>query len=536
MAGAGRCSRPRRLRAVTPRTCACNWRVGKHYLVPAAVVIPQPDGSVYVPLRVAELVPAPREAPAEILYAVVPVLAEELEVQKRRVETGKVRLTKVVHEREVQVDEPLWREEVEVTRVPMQRVVDGPVPVREEHGTTILSVVEEVLVVEKRWMLREEIHIRHATHSRRTSHNGSRYAAKRSRWSVSLTLMNIHEGERRMAKTLVALYDTCTDAEQCGARADHGRLCPERYASGSGSHRGSARPSTRPSSGTPPMREHTWWRRSPTLACRHDEAFAYAEGVRRGGALVVVESSDEQAERGMAILQRLHPVDIHARTAQWQQEGWTGADASATTSTPRRARRPRRAAPRSRGVPRTWANQGAATRRVEGDKEVTIPVVEEEISIGTREVERGHVRIDSRVTEQPVEESVRLREEKVTVERRPVDRPATDADFAAAGKEVIEMTETAEEPVVSKRARVVEEVVVQKEVTEHTETVRGTERHTEVDVQREPETATATRRVHGPPGLCDLRHHLPGALHARPLPTVVRRIRRMSPRTAMATS
>ena len=46
------------------------------------------------------------------------------------------------------------------TRVPMQRVVEGPVPVREEHGTTILSVVEEVLVVEKRWMLREEIHIR----------------------------------------------------------------------------------------------------------------------------------------------------------------------------------------------------------------------------------------------------------------------------------------------------------------------------------------------------------------------------------------
>jgi uncharacterized protein (TIGR02271 family) len=76
------------------------------------------------------------------------------------VETGKVRLTKVVHEREAHVDEPLWREEVEVTRVPMQRVVEGPVPVREEHGTTILSVVEEVLVVEKRWMLREEIHLR----------------------------------------------------------------------------------------------------------------------------------------------------------------------------------------------------------------------------------------------------------------------------------------------------------------------------------------------------------------------------------------
>ena len=93
---------------------------------------------------------------------------------------------------------------------------------------------------------------------------------------------------------------------------------------------------------------------------------------------------------------------------------------------------------------------------------------------------------------------MRLREETVTVERRPVDRPATDADFAAAGKDVIEMTETAEEAVISKRARVVEEVVVQKEVTERTETVRGIERHTDVDVQREPETVSETRPVTTP--------------------------------------
>ena len=230
------------------------------------------------------------------------------------------------------------------------------------------------------------------------------------------------------------------------------------------------------------------------LGVPYDEAFAYAEGVRRGGALVVVESSEERAERGMAILQRLHPVNIHERTAQWQQEGWTGA-AQAHVHAGGHARRPRRAGTQGRRThPAAWHRERHSARGTE----VRIPVVEEDISIGKREVERGHVRIYSRVTEHPVEEAVRLREEKVTVERRPVDRPATDADFAAAAKEVIEMTETAEEPVVSKRARVVEEVVVQKEVTEHTETVRGTERHTEVDVQREPETATTTRRVTAP--------------------------------------
>jgi len=219
------------------------------------------------------------------------------------------------------------------------------------------------------------------------------------------------------------------------------------------------------------------------LGVPYDEAYAYTEGVRRGGALVVVESSEERAERGMAILQRLHPVNIHERTTQWQQEGWTGAEAHARTATA-----PATATPSPQERPR--APQGGTD-----DTEVRIPVVQEDISVGTREVERGHVRIASRVTEHPVEEAVRLREEKVTVERRPVDRPATEADFAAAGKEVIEMTETAEEPVVSKRARVVEEVVVQKEIAEHTETVRGTARHTEVDVQRAPEDAAATRQT-----------------------------------------
>ena len=134
---------------------------GQQILVPTDMLVQQPDGSYYLPLGLAEL---EHSGSAHSVHQdepiVVPVLMEELEVQKRPVETGKVRITKVVHERETIVDEPLWRDHVAISRVPMQRVVDGPVPVREENGTTIISVVEEVLVVEKRWMLREEIHIR----------------------------------------------------------------------------------------------------------------------------------------------------------------------------------------------------------------------------------------------------------------------------------------------------------------------------------------------------------------------------------------
>ena len=134
---------------------------GLQILVPTDMLVQQPDGSYYLPLRLAELEHYGSEHGVhQDEPLVVPVLVEELEVQQRPVETGKVRITKVVHERETIVDEPLWRDHVAISRVPMQRVVDGPVPIREENGTTIISVVEEVLVVEKRWMLREEIHIR----------------------------------------------------------------------------------------------------------------------------------------------------------------------------------------------------------------------------------------------------------------------------------------------------------------------------------------------------------------------------------------
>ena len=112
-----------------------------------------------------------------------------------------------------------------------------------------------------------------------------------------------------------------------------------------------------------------------------------------------------------------------------------------------------------------------------------IPITEEELVVGKREVDRGGVRVYKRVVEEPVSESINLREERVVVDRRPVDRAVTDADLRG-GDRVIELTETAEEAVVGKTARVVEEVRVGKEATEHTETVRDTVRHTEVEVEQ----------------------------------------------------
>jgi stress response protein YsnF len=140
----------------------------------------------------------------------------------------------------------------------------------------------------------------------------------------------------------------------------------------------------------------------------------------------------------------------------------------------------------------TWEERKDAIRYAWGktrgqsghdEAEVRIPVVEEQLQVGTRPVEYGGVRVHSRLTETPVEQQVSVREEHVRVERRRVDRPAEAADLAAFKEETIEVTETTEEPVVRKQARVVEEVVVSKEVEQHTETIRDHVRQTKVEVE-----------------------------------------------------
>jgi len=125
--------------------------------------------------------------------------------------------------------------------------------------------------------------------------------------------------------------------------------------------------------------------------------------------------------------------------------------------------------------------------------EVALPVTEEELRVGKREVQGGGVRVYSKVTEKPVQADVNLREEHVHVERRTVDRPLTEADKANAFKEgTIEVTEKSEEAVVDKQARVKEEVVVRKDVNQRTETIKDTVKRTDVQVEQIPAAGSST--------------------------------------------
>jgi uncharacterized protein (TIGR02271 family) len=177
-----------------------------------------------------------------------------------------------------------------------------------------------------------------------------------------------------------------------------------------------------------------------------EEDRTYGDAIRRGGAVVSVRAGGDRVDRALDIIESHDPIDIDRNATSMRQGTYTDR-----------------------------------TRDREGNR--SIPVVEEQLQVGKRAVDRGGVRVYSHIVDEPVEEKVSLREERVHVERRPADRPATEADFRSP-EQVIEVTETVEEPVVNKRARVKEEVVIEKEAHTRTETIRDNVRHTDVNVEQ----------------------------------------------------
>jgi len=135
---------------------------GQTVVVPESALRAQPDGSYYLPVSLAEMEQThARPASATEPVLTIPVIAEELQIGKRQVETGRTRITKTVREHTETIDEPLMREEVAIEHVPINKVWDGPAPpVRYEGETLVIPLLEEVLVVEKRLLLKEELRIR----------------------------------------------------------------------------------------------------------------------------------------------------------------------------------------------------------------------------------------------------------------------------------------------------------------------------------------------------------------------------------------
>ncbi len=203
----------------------------------------------------------------------------------------------------------------------------------------------------------------------------------------------------------------------------------------------------------------------------------YASGVNTGGVLLAVTCEDDRASDVAAMLKQQGARDID-KTDDDDDDLGTSAPGYAATGA---------AAGAGAGYASTgddFARTGTRADAFAGETgQTAIPIIEEELVVGKRQVDRGGVRIYSHVVENPVEADVTLHEERINVERRAVNRPATAADFAAGSGSVIELNATGEEAVVGKTSRVVEEVLVGKESSEHTQAIHDSVRRTEVEVE-----------------------------------------------------
>jgi len=203
-----------------------------------------------------------------------------------------------------------------------------------------------------------------------------------------------------------------------------------------------------------------------------EHAAEYETGIKSGGTVLGVQPRNAE---DAAFLER-----------EFTNCGGTNVFSSSSTNTST-----------TRNVASTNTQTANVDRSVNTSGNV-IPVIEEDLQVGKREVETGGARVQTHVTEKPVEERVTLREEHVNVERHPVNREVTDSDLANFREGEINVTTRAEEAVVGRQARVVEEVEIGKNVTEHEETIRDTVRRTDVDVEETDATRNSdvnTRRT-----------------------------------------
>ena len=220
-----------------------------------------------------------------------------------------------------------------------------------------------------------------------------------------------------------------------------------------------------------PAREQGFWSKLIGAEPDHDTG-VYDRSIESGSVVVSVQVPSEHYDSVSAILEQHSPVDLDERAAQY------GTSQTMTRST---------------AEPLPMQARGTA-----GTNESTMQLSEETLAVGKRAINRGTTRIHRFVVETPVEEQVSLHDERVTIERRPVtdDRQATDS----FSDKVVEMTETSEEAVVSKTARVREEINVRKDVTDRTETVKDTVRREDVEIEKVPGGQT-DRTVGGEEGI-----------------------------------
>jgi uncharacterized protein (TIGR02271 family) len=413
---------------------------------------------------------------------IILLLEEQLRISKRTVETGRVQV-RVLTESETAIAEAeLWSEHFETKLISIGREISELPGLREEGDTVIIPVVEEILVLEKRLILKEEVHIRRVRSEQTVRRS---MPIRRQRAEVARlppTTPDDVNGHQRVQKDLPAMSQTITAMFKNRADAQIAKTDLETEL---GLVEGAVQLHAQDASstaGTTTAGETGFIASLRNLFMPEEDRNAYATGIQHGGVLVSAEIDDATVDRAYDILDRDGAVNLDEQQSEWEKSSvgtTTGAALQPGGMTPSNSSIGAPLPP----TPMTEASSGRATVANTDVGDQVIPIVEERLRVGKRDVERGRVRVRSYIVETPVEEQVNLRSEHVQLERRPVDRELTTTDAELFRERTIEATETSEEAVIAKDVRVKEELILRKGVVDNVETVRDTVRRTEVEVE-----------------------------------------------------
>lgn len=402
--------------------------------------------------------------------------AEKISLSRLRRLGDNVRVSTKTREEEELIQAELIHENVEIEHFQIGRVIDSVPPVREEDGITIISVVEEIAVVEKRLFLKEEIHIRRVTvaeaYREKVVLRKQDAIVNRTKpdpqQNVDIDKSTHHKsdlsfiGDIKMhAETIVAVYDTSEHAQAA---------LIELKQAGVPANDISEAANTSDSAGAP-SHERGFWASVFGGDVDH-ETEVYNRSVANGSTVLTIKAEYEYIERIMQILEKHNPIDIDERASSLGLGKNHTISSSATPSAP--------ASFATAGTPLSAVDR-VSNETVQSD---TIQLSEERLAVGKRLINRGGTRIRRFVVETPAEQEIRLRDERVILERHPVsDRAVANPDFT---DKTIEMTESFEEAVVAKTAHVVEEISLRREASERVEKVQETLRREDVEIEHIP--------------------------------------------------
>lgn len=207
------------------------------------------------------------------------------------------------------------------------------------------------------------------------------------------------------------------------------------------------------------VHDGSFWQRLFGRNVSDQESAIYRRTIDSGGAALTLRTPDTEVERAMKILNVHGPMNLHDRFASTSAQ----------------------------------ATSAAETAAVDGVEEV-VRLAEEQLDIGKRQITTGKSRIRRFITEKPVQQQITLHEEHCEVARREVNDPSLAKDIDWKDR-IIEVVETSEQPVVTKTARVAEEVVIRRRGSDRVETVRDTVRRQQLEVERVSDVKTDLKKA-----------------------------------------